>query len=257
MVKLLAGRCVVVTRPQDQAADLTHLLEAQGAEVFAFPVIDIASLDDPSPLQALGSSLATFSLAFFVSPNAVSHTLSTLPREVWPADLRVATVGPATAKALHAAGFEQVIVPTQRFDSEAVLDLPQFGTDAVRGRRILILRGDGGRELLADTLVERGAEVVAVACYQRRKSWRDPSPLFDAYRQHHLDALVFSSSEGVRFFAEISGETGRDMLKTLPVFAPHPRIVDALQQAGAHRASLTGMGDEGVLATLVEHLGRA
>jgi len=239
----LTGRCVVTTRPAGQAVGLVRELAALGVEALNFPVIDIEAAD---PTALRGVDLAAFELAFFVSANAVVQTLRVRPRADWPASLRVATVGPASARALEAHGFAPVIVPTTGFDSEAVLALPEFSASALAGRRVLILRGEGGRELLADTLRTRGARVTQLDCYRRVCAKLDPAPLVARFERGELAALVFSASEGLRFFLEITGDAGRAMLGALPCFAPHPRICAALLAAGAAAPVLTAAGDAGI-----------
>ena len=248
----LAGRCIVTTRPAGQAEGLARELQALGAEVLNFPVIAIEAAD-PAPLRAL--NLADFDLAFFVSPNAVEQTFKVCPPEEWPPALRVATVGPASARALALQGYASVISPQSGFDSESVLALPEFCAEAVAGKRVLLLRGEGGRDLLAETLRERGATVAQVSCYRRLCAPLDPAPLLARFTRGELSALVFSASEGLRFFLEITGEAGDDMLRVLPCFAPHPRICAALQAAGAPAPILTEAGDAGIAASLVSGLG--
>lgn len=243
----LAGRCIVTTRPAGQAGGLARALQALGVDVLNFPVIAIEAAD-PAPLRAL--NLADFDLAFFVSPNAVEQAFRIRPPEEWPPALRVATVGPASALALAQQGYASVISPRSGFDSESVLALPEFFAEAVAGKRVLLLRGEGGRELLADTLRERGAMVAQVSCYRRVCAPLDPAPLLARFARGELAALVFSASEGLRFFLEITGAAGRDMLRAVPSFAPHPRICAALQAAGAPAPILTEAGDVGIAAGL-------
>jgi uroporphyrinogen-III synthase len=134
----LAGRSIVVTRPAGQADSLCAALTALGAEPLCFPLLTIAPVADPAPLQAMARRLADFSLAFFVSPNAVRFALDAmLPVAPWPAGVQVATVGKGSEAALAERGFTRVIAPSIGFDSEAVLALPAFQADAVAGRRVL------------------------------------------------------------------------------------------------------------------------
>lgn len=243
----LAGCHVVTTRPDGQADGLARALESLGASVRNFPVIAIGPAD-PAPLREL--QLAHFSLAFFVSPNAVSQALQVRPFGDWPAGLRVATVGPASVRTLEAHGFTEVLAPATSFDSEGVLALPEFAAQAIAGRRVLILRGDGGRELLADTLHDRGAEITTLTCYRRIRATLDPAPLTADFHAGKISALVFSASQGLTFFLEIMGQTGADMLRALPTFAPHPRICEALRAAGASATILTQGGDEGIARSI-------
>jgi len=249
--KPLTGRCIVTTRPAAQADGLASVLQNLGATVHNFPVITIAPAD-PAPLREI--PLETCTLAFFVSPNAVDRALQIRPRADWPASLRVAAVGPTSAHALEAHGFGEVLCPHDRFDSEGVLALPEFSQQAVAGKRILIVRGEGGRELLADTLAGRGAKVLTVSCYRRICATLDPLPLEADFHAGKLSALVFSASQGLTFFLEIMGETGLRMLHELPTFAPHPRICEALRSAGAAWVILTPGGDAGIAEGIAQTL---
>lgn len=247
----LRGCRIVTTRPDAQAAGLAAELGGLGATVENFPVIAILSAD-PAPLRQV--DLAAYDLAFFVSPNAVEHALAIRPRGDWPASLRVATVGPASARLLRACGWGEVIVPEVGFDSEAVLALADFAPAAVAGRRVLLLRGEGGRELLAEVLRERGARVDACCVYRRAAAALDPAALVARFGRGELTALVFSASEGLHFFLAICGEAGLAMLRALPCFAPHSRILAALLAAGAADARLTPPGDAGIAAGIAAAL---
>ena len=247
----LAGRSIVVTRPAGQADALCAALAALGAEPLRFPLLTIAPVADPAPLVAMARRLADFSLAFFVSPNAVQFALDAmLPVAPWPASTRVATVGKGSEAALAARGFADVIAPQYGFDSEAVLALPAFQPAAVAGRRVLILRGDGGRDLLGDTLVRRGATVEYLTCYHRGGPVEDPAPLVTRARRGRLDALTLTSSEG---FGHLLALPGVEALRSVPVFAPHPRIAAAARDAGFATVIATDAADRGLLDGLVAH----
>ncbi|MBL8406120.1 MAG: uroporphyrinogen-III synthase, partial [Dechloromonas sp.] len=159
----LAGRTIVVTRPQAQAAPLAEAIAAAGGSPLIFPLLEIAPASDPQPLADAVNRLADYALAVFISPNAVDHALpAILERGSWPTTLLPAAVGQGTVRALAAHGVTGCIAPTERFDSEALLELAALADERVAGRRVAIFRGDGGRELLADTLRERGATVDCV-----------------------------------------------------------------------------------------------
>ena len=249
--KPLAGRSIVVTRPTGQADSLCAALAGLGAEVLRFPLLTISPVADPAPLAAVARRLADFSLVFFVSPNAVNFALDAmLPVAPWPAGVRVATVGKGSEAALAARGFDGVIAPQSGFDSESVLALPAFQPEAVAGRRVLILRGDGGRDLLGDTLTARGARVEYLTCYRRSGPSGDPAPLVERARAGRLDALTLTSSEGVAHLLALPGVTA---LTGIPVFVPHPRIAGAATDGGFARVIATGPGDRGLVDGLVTH----
>lgn len=247
----LAGRTVVVTRPEGQAGALAELIRAAGGTPVVFPVLEIREVDDPGPLLDVVGRLAQFDLAVFVSPNAVQKAMSviaacgSLPRHV-----RAATVGKGSATALRRAGVVDVIAPSARFDSEALLELPQM--QAVAGQRIVIFRGQGGRELLGDTLAARGATVEYAECYRRARPDADPAPLFELWARDALAGIAITSSEGVRNLFDMVGPTGRPWLAQTLLFVPHERIAETARALGATRLVHTGPNDEGVLAAMID-----
>ena len=240
-------------------------LREAGAVPLFFPVIDIVPLADTSDLRALAGRLGTYDIAFFVSANAVEQTLAVIPRAAWPASVRIATVGPGSARALQAQGFDEVMLPASRFDSEGVLDLPAMQAAAIGGKpggkRVLILRGNGGRELLAQVLAERGAQVDVVSTYQRRRAVTDPAELKARFAEDGLAAISFTSSEGVHNFADsLRGDDGgsamvSELFASLPCFVPHPRIAEVLRAEGAQHIVLTGAGDAALIDALKNHFG--
>lgn len=251
-VRPLEGRHIVITRPAGQAAHLAEALAGLGAKPVLFPVLAIFDVEDLRPLQEAAIRLDGFDWACFVSPNAVEKSLSVvLSKRAWPKHLRAATVGKSSEQALAKFGVADVVAPQDRFDSEALLDLPDLQN--VAGKRVVIFRGDGGRELLGDTLRQRGAEVEYVACYRRAKPDLDPAPLLKLWSEGRLDAVTVTSSEGLRNLVDMVGKLGQTWLRKTPLFVPHQRIAGVARALGCHDVILTGPGDDGLLAGLVEH----
>lgn len=252
----LNGRRIVVTRPLAQAASSCRAIEALGGTALCFPLLAVGPVEDRSVFADVAPRLDDFDLAFFVSPNAVSFALDgLLAQREWPPHLRLATVGKGSERALTERGFRDVIAPATGFDSEAVLELPAFSADAVRGRRVLILRGDGGRDLLGETLVERGAHVEYLTCYHRFCPSICAEQLLGPVRRAEVDALLLTSSEGVRNLVTLVGDEGMRLLQQLPVFVPHPRIAAQCTACGLEKVFVTDAGDEGLLRALVRHFG--
>lgn len=247
----LAGRCVVVTRPRHQATELVERLAAAGAEPLVHPLLEIEAAADATSLNAAVARLSEYRFAAFVSPNAVAYALPVIAAGGgWPADLQALAVGPGTVRALADHGVRNTIAPTARFDSEALLALPQLASEQVAGRRVAIFRGDGGRDLLADTLRARGASVDYVTCYRRLAPATACEPLLARWRRGRLDAVIVSSSEGLRHLIDALGAIGLAYLRATPMFVPHARIAETARSYGLSRVVTTPAGDDGVLVGL-------
>lgn len=248
----LVGRHIVVTRPAGQAAHLAEALVNLGARPVLFPVLAIFDIEDRQPLLDAALRLDGIDLACFVSPNAVDKALSVMLADgAWPASLCAATVGRSSELALARFGVTEVIAPREHFDSEALLELPQLRDMA--GKRVIIFRGDGGRELLGDTLRQRGATVEYVTCYRRGRPDLDPAPLLKLWSEGRLDAVTVTSSEGLRNLVDMVGKLGQTWLKKTPLFVPHQRIAALARAIGCRDILLTGPGDEGLVAGLLEY----
>lgn len=250
----LAGRGIVVTRPVHQAAHLAELIRAAGGNPILFPVIEIAEVEDPQPLLMLIERLDQFDMAIFISPNAVERALNVIrSRREFPAHLAVAAIGRAGVDALKRCGVTSIIAPT-RFDSEALLELPEMQT--IAGKRIVIFRGAGGRELLGDTLRARGATVEYAECYRRIRPRLDPMPLRERSARGELHAVTVTSSEGLRNLWDLAAPSGTSWLQETPVFVPHPRIEKTARELGFHQVVLTAQGDGGLIEGLIAWFAR-
>jgi uroporphyrinogen-III synthase len=251
----LAGRRIVVTRPAGQNERLAEMIRAEGGEPIVFPVLEILDLEDTRALVAVADRLDEYDLAVFISPNAVDKALNVIgARREWPQGLRAATIGRASERALARYGVTDVIAPSGRFDSEALLALPQLAD--VQGWRVVVFRGDGGRELLGDTLRERGATVDYIECYRRVRPNADIEPLLKRWGRGEVDAVTVSSSEGLRNLYDMLGKLGQAWLKRTPLLAPHARIAENARALGCERVIETGPADEGLCAGLVAFLGQ-
>ena len=121
----------------------------------------------------------------------------------------------------------------------------------------MIFRGEGGRELLGDTLIARGAHVEYAECYRRGRPPADVAPLMRAWARHEVHAVVVTSGEGMRNLFDMVGKLGQAWLRNTPVFVPHPRIADAARSLGVREAVITDAGDEGIAAGLGAYFARA
>lgn len=160
----LEGIGVLVTRPQHQATPLCRLLEAQGAVAHPFAAIDVLPVGDRLSWAARVGRLEDFQLVIFSSANAVRFGAALLDQR---SDLAIAAIGPATARALALSGHRVSVQPEGEFDSESLLRHPTL--NAMAGGRVLIIAGAGGRDLLREELVRRGAQVTVAEVYRRER----------------------------------------------------------------------------------------
>ena len=249
MVQPLAGRGVVITRPAAQAAGLAEAVQAAGGVPFLYPVLEILDTGDLGPLLTAAAELDRYDLAVFISPNAVMRAMNQiLARRDWPASLRVAAIGRGSVKELRRFGVADVIAPARQYDSEHLLVLPEMQT--VQGLRVVIFRGDGGRELLGDTLRARGATVSYVECYRRVRPAADAGPLLRAWARGEVHAVVITSSEGLRNLFEMVGKLGQSWLRRTLLITTHPRMSAVAQELGCEKIEESDPGDDAIIATL-------
>ncbi|HJX58747.1 MAG TPA: uroporphyrinogen-III synthase [Thiobacillus sp.] len=185
MSQPLAGRTVLVTRPARQAAALAQAIRAAGGTAFAFPALAVEAVPQDE-LSVPLARLAEADIAIFISPNAAQFGMAAIRAGgALPGAIVVFAVGPGTARALQAQGVGGVIMPDGQ-DSEALLALPQL--QEVAGKRVTIVRGVGGRALLAETLRQRGTRVDFMECYRRLRPQADASPLLARWQTGGIDA---------------------------------------------------------------------
>ncbi len=237
---------MIVTRPARQAGAFAHKIGVLGARPIVFPAIVILPPADTAPLAAAHAALAQYAGAIFVSANAAEYGV---PQTPWPAGVQAFAPGPGSAAALTDLGVPGVHFPGERHDSEGLLALPAL-TDP-RGKRIVIFRGDTGRNVLGDTLRARGATVDYVCCYRRVPPSAGVAGFADLLRRGDAHALTLTSSEGATNLCHVLDAEARALLDALPTFAPHPRIAAHARELGLHVIETTS-GDAGIIDALLQ-----
>ena len=163
----LVGKTIVVTRPLAQAQQLLEALEAQQATTIHFPVLKICEADNIVSAEKQFNNLSNYETIIFISANAVHYAMPILKKlNANLETLTLAAVGSATKLALESYGYHVAIVPQKGFNSEALLSEPSL--KEISGQNILIVRGQGGREYLRQTLESRDALVEYAEVYQRK-----------------------------------------------------------------------------------------
>jgi len=249
----LAGIGVLVTRPAAQAQPLCRLIESAGGRPLAFPTLEICPVADPGPARArLGEA---WDLMVFTSRNAVELALALGCEGTWPRAALLAAIGRTTAAALTAAGRAPDLVPPERSDSEALTAMPELA--AMDGRRVLIVRGEGGRALLGDVLAGRGAQVQFAEVYRRRRPAVDAEALIARWPTT-VGLAIATSDEVLLNLVEMLGAAGQDLLLATPLVVISERTADTARGLGFTRVRVAERAeDQAILRALVELAGEA
>lgn len=256
-----SARAVVITRPRRQAEPLAAAVAALGRTPVILPLLDIAPAEDQAALAQALRGLHDYALVAFVSPNAVDAAFAHI--DSWPDGVAIAVVGEGSRVALARHGVDETRVrihcprdPT-RSDSEQLLQALDLALLA--GRRVLVVRGDGGRELLPDALRAAGCTVETLAAY--RRAVPRPDAALAATLRNLLagpNDWIVTSSEALRGLVAIVEGLASTMDDTISVarlqrqhlIVPHARIADTARALGFASVTLTGSGDERLLAAL-------
>lgn len=255
--------CVaLVTRPQPQADAWVARLQALGRPALAAPLLVIEAVPEfAAAVRAAWAGLAAHRLVMFVSPNAVLQFFAARPApSVWPSTTRAAATGPGTVAALRAQGIDAAVIvapdaASAQFDAEALWQQRLAASDW-RGAQALIVRGETGRDWLAETLRAHGAAVELLAAYRRiGPVWSDAAlrtVLDAALTEPAAHAWLFSSSEAVRHLAAhlAQSDDGGAAGRQIPALATHPRIAETVAAAGWSRVLTTAPDAARVAAVL-------
>jgi uroporphyrinogen-III synthase len=251
----LEGLAVVVTRPARQAGPFIAMLRNAGADPILLPAIEIEPIElDAASRAALAPD--DFEWTVYTSANAVEWSLQQLPR---PTRTRVAAIGRATARALDTQGIRVDAVPQAASDSEGLLALGSFAD--LRGQRILIVKGAGGRTLLREELARRGADVALCEIYRRRPAAADPAAL-EALRNaggHARLIVAVTSGEILGALLEAAPDGRLPKFRDAALLVPGERVAASAREFGWRGPLIVApSAEDGVMfAALVRHSGRA
>ena len=251
----LADVNILITRPVMPASRTATRLASLGATPLIFPTTIIERPADVAPLDNALAKIGDYYAAIFVSPSAAEMTLAPLgsiPKKL-PSTLHVFAPGPGTAEELNIRGVANVEMPETSFDSEGLLALPLLQASAIQGKRIVIFRGNDGRELLREALVKRGATVDPITAYHRRAPNTPPTGLLELLRTGKVNALSAMSSDAItNLIVLIPADERATLLFALPVYASHQRIAATARDAGFRNVIETEAGDAGLITALLE-----
>jgi uroporphyrinogen-III synthase len=252
----LHGLRVLVTRPADQAEPLCRLITGAGGVALRLPTLVIR---DPDPEQAVRLNavidrLDDYDLAVFISVNAVTRGMERIrARRAWPTTVKIATVGVSSARALARFGLAVDLVPAHEFNSEALLALEEL--QDMHSRRVVIFRGNGGRDVLRDVLTERGALVDYVEVYRRTCPDIKHDDIAYLWQPGVVDVITVTSNESLQNLHHMAGPNGRRLLRELPlvVISARQAMLAAELEFSQKPLLAANAGDEAILAALLDY----
>ena len=246
MTAPLRQQVILNTRPAHQQSELTAMLEADGARVLSFPVIRIVASGAAAP------DFASYDILLFVSRNAVDHGLDLARGLAFPATMQFGVIGSATRAALleRIGDPGERLIQSEPYNSEALLEAPAL--QQVAGKRILILRGQAGRNLLGDELGARGARVDYCEVYRRELPERDPAAFARLVSAAFPTLVVLTSNEGMHNLFELVDAAEAERLRAIPWLLISERMRESALKLG-HNAPIViaeSASDDGIRKTI-------
>ena len=220
----LRGLRVLNTRPVHQNSSLCTIIRQNGGRAVELPAIQIQPLSNDTPYP-----LAAVDQVIFTSANAVAHYVTPHLAAIWPETLQVNCIGQATALAVAKHKIIVHHIPTIE-NSEQLLEMAHL--QAIRGQVILLIKGKGGRTLIAETLQQRTATVIPIETYQRLIPTEFQSMAYNLWRNDDIDVILFTSSEAMYNLFIIFGEQARTWLCSKPCVVFSARLVDTAKTLG-------------------------
>lgn len=238
---------VLITRPGHQSDNLARLVESRGWHAILLPALEIAPMPRSIELIERLERLRDYDCLIFISANAVNFALQANNGRIGPfKNCKIAAVGRSTAKALESAGIVVDWVPDTGFNSEALLAMPPF--QEVDGRSLLIVRGKGGREKLADTLRERGARVDYLEVYERVQPKTDTSRVVNLLKRGELDVITVTSGEALLNLVGMLAEEAWPEMASVPLVVIGERMHRLAEHIGFKRIAIAlGPDDEAIV----------
>ena len=249
MTMPLAGAGVIITRPTGQCEVLASLVEAAGGHGFILPAMSIEPTSAASDWPSGCPNINEYQLLVFISRNAVKYGVHYLS----DCDMDIAAVGPSTAKSLEAEGYPANVVSHQGFTSEALLDHPRL--QDLHGKRVLIVRGVGGRDLLKQSMTARGARVDYLEVYCRTEA-DIPAGVLDQVRKEldsgHIRFVTATSVQTLENTLQLLGAEARHLLGRSQLVSASDRVVQKAEELGIPTARpASGPSDQDLLEHMI------
>jgi uroporphyrinogen-III synthase len=253
----LKNKRILITRPQHQANQLSELIKEKGGDVILFPTIEIRPVLKSEKLVNCFANINNYDLLIFISRNAVTVTFENYLEPELITTVKVMAIGVGTMSALSELKLNDVLHAGEQGDSESLLQLSELQESSVQNKNILIIRGIGGRELLADSLRKRGAVVEYAEVYQRCLPEYEIQQCDEIWQNQSPDAVIVSSNEGLTNLLKLTTKENQIKLFNTPLVVMSNRNAKLAKQSGF--VSDTGIAksknDEGLLSALLDVVG--
>ncbi len=244
----LQGQLILNTRPAHQQGELSGLLHREGAQVLSFPVIDIVAHESSATRRCLTQQLPDYDILLFVSRNAVDNAFRYIDSTQFKSGLSFGVIGTATRHALaqQVAQLDSCLLAGAPYNSETLLQADALQT--VSGKRVLILRGQEGRNLLGDQLRARGAVVDYCEVYRRELPHYAASDFGQLVENAFPTVVLLTSNEGMHNLIALVDSTAADRLRQVTWLLISERMRESASKLGhnapiviAHSASDRGI----------------
>ena len=222
---------VLVTRPAHQSQPFVDMLQQAGARVIACPTVDIQATNQTDALKTRLEQISSYDILIFISANAVSYALKSLTAEQIQTQT-IAAIGQSTQRLLAEQGLAVTLQPRYGFTTEHLLELEQLQAPAILGKHILIFRGEGGREQLADTLINRGARVDYAEVYRRTIPRTNIGPILEQWANGAINLVTVTSNQILENLYYLLTNRGTDYLNTTALIVPGKRCFELALKHG-------------------------
>ena len=254
----LKKKRILVTRPKHQADHLCKLISSNGGEAIAFPTIDIQPINESDESLVKSNAFSEYDFIIFISRNAVEIAFDRyLSLARLPAHIKIFAIGAGTADVLLARNIKNVIHAGVQADSRAFLNLSQMQKRRLKDKKVLIIRGIGGRQYLADNLKSRGASVDYAEVYKRCLPEQDVNNIYQEWQNTKLDAIVITSNEGLNNLVSLVSENDHSQLFNTPLVLMSTRNDNLAKELGfvSNTSIAINKSDEGLLLAILDLVG--
>ena len=246
---MLEGLSILVTRPASQAKTLIDKLQQLGARAVAFPTVEIQPLTQSPEFISTIKNVKDADMLIFISRNSVKHALPIIKQEhpSMADQLKVAAVGPGTADEIRELGVTVDIMPDNQYNTDGLLAINELVECA--GKQIIIVRGEGGKEQLAETLSKRGAHVSYLECYRRALPKNDISGALSPTP----DLIIATSHDVLQNLYDMTPEPLREVLLECQLLVTSPNMVELCETLGFSHPAIVApnASDEAIIHALL------